>query len=87
MKFRNMGIVSALSMDINAINSANAVLTDYYSECMGKYDSINNSRIYECTGYADQKYKTPMSKAYNNIYKSLKFEGRNPTDADDFEKS
>ena len=87
MSFRSMGIVGALLIGTTAMNSANAELTDYYSECMSKYKSINNSKIYECTGYADQKYKAAMNKAYNKIYKSIKTEGRYDGDAENFEKS
>ena len=87
MNFKQTGIISLFLVGITSITSANAELTDYYSQCMSKYDNINNSRIYECTGYADEKYKSSMNKAYNKIYKSLKTDGRNPTDAADFEKS
>ena len=87
MNYKQTGIISLFLVGITSITSANAELTDYYSQCMSKYDNINNSRIYECTGYADEKYKSSMNKAYNKIYKSLKTDGRNPTDAADFEKS
>lgn len=68
-------IVTAVFISILSVTSANAELKDYYSECMSKYKTINNSKIYECTGYADQKYKSAMNKAYNKIYKSLKVDG------------
>ena len=80
-------IVTAVFISILSVTSANAELKDYYSECMSKYKTINNSKIYECTGYADQKYKSAMNKAYNKIYKSLKVDGRDSTDAESFEKS
>ncbi|SLJ83678.1 lysozyme inhibitor LprI family protein [Psychrobacter sp. DAB_AL43B] len=89
MNFKNTGItiVTAVFISILSVTSANAELKDYYSECMSKYKTINNSKIYECTGYADQKYKSTMNKAYNKIYKSLKVNGRDSTDAESFEKS
>ena len=89
MNFKHTGItiVTAVLVSILSMTSANAELKDYYSECMSKYKTINNSKIYECTGYADQKYKSTMNKAYNKIYKSLKANGRDSTDAESFEKS
>lgn len=89
MSFKHTGItiVTAVLVSILSMASANAELKDYYTECMSKYKTINNSKIYECTGYADQKYKSTMNKAYNKIYKSLKTDGRDSTDADSFEKS
>lgn len=89
MTFKNTGIsmVTAVLVSVLSMTTANAELKDYYSECMSKYKTANNSRIYECTGYADQKYKSAMNKAYNKIYKSLKTDGQYSTDADSFEKS
>ena len=89
MNFKHTGItiVTAVFISILSVTSANAELKDYYSECMSKYKTINNSKIYECTGYADQKYKSTMNKAYNKIYKSLKVNGRDSTDAESFKKS
>ncbi len=89
MNWKNTAItiVTAVFISILSVTSANAELKDYYSECMSKYKTINNSKIYECTGYADQKYKSAMNKAYNKIYKSLKVDGRDSTDAESFEKS
>ncbi|MDE4454625.1 lysozyme inhibitor LprI family protein [Psychrobacter sp. DAB_AL62B] len=89
MNWKNTGItiVTAVFISILSVTSANAELKDYYSECMSKYKTINNSKIYECTGYADQKYKSTMNKAYNKIYKSLKGNGRDSADAESFEKS
>lgn len=89
MNFKHTGItiVTAVLVSTLSMASANAELKDYYSECMSKYKTINNSKIYECTGYADQKYKSTMNKAYNKIYKSLKTNGRDSTDAESFEKS
>ena len=86
-KNKSITIVSAVLISILSMTSANAELQDYYSECMSKYKTINNSKIYECTGYADQKYKSTMNTAYNKIYKSLKSTGRDSTDAGSFEKS
>lgn len=87
MDFKHTGIISLFLVGITSMTSANAELTDYYSQCMNNYKTINNSKIYECTGYADQKYKSAMNQAYNKIYKSLKTDGRNSSDAADFEKS
>lgn len=87
MTWKNLSIISTLLMGIAVTHSAQAELKDYYSECMSKYESVNNSRIYECTGYADQSYKSAMNKAYNKIYKSLKNNARYDEDAADFEKS
>ena len=87
MKWKNMSLISTLLLGIAVTHSAHAELKDYYSECMSKYEHVNNSRIYECTGYADQNYKSAMNKAYSKIYKSLKTDGRNSSDAADFEKS
>ena len=86
-KNKSITIVSAVLINILSMTSANAELQDYYSECMSKYKTINNSKIYECTGYADQKYKSTMNTAYNKIYKSLKGNGRDSADAESFEKS
>ena len=89
MNWKNTAItiVTAVFISILSVTSANAEFKDYYSECMSKYKTINNSKIYECTGYADQKYKSAMNKAYNKIYKSLKVNGQDSTDAESFEKS
>lgn len=88
MHFKRTSVIGIFLIGVIALSSANAELTDYYSECMSKYDHVNNSRIYECTGYADQKYKSAMNKAYNKIYTSIKADGRDPTtDANSFEKS
>lgn len=89
MNWKSTGvtIVTATLISVVSMTSANAELKDYYNECMSKYETINNSRLYECAGYADPKYKNAMNKAYNKIYKSLKANGRNATDADSFEKS
>ena len=89
MSWKHTGIntVTALFIGMVAMTSANAELKDYYSECTSKYKSMNNSVVYECTGYADQKYKSAMNKAYNKIYKSLKSNARYDEDAANFEKS
>lgn len=89
MNWKNTGITigTATLISILSMTAANAELKDYYSECMSKYETINNSKIYECTAYADQKYKGTMNKAYNKIYKSLKADGRDSADAESFEKS
>lgn len=87
MSFRKMSTVSMLLIGITALGSANANLPDYYSECTNKYKSMNNSVVYECSGYADQQYKSAMNKAYSKIYKSLKTNGRSLDDAESFEKS
>ncbi len=87
MTFKYPSLISILLISVTAMTTANAELTDYYSQCMSKYEYVNNSRIYECTGYADEKYKSAMNKAYSKIYKSLKTDGRSTSDAADFEKS
>lgn len=89
MTWKNTGIkiTTAMLFSVLGMTSANAELNDYYSECMSKYQTINNAKIYECTGYADKKYKSAMNKAYNKIYKSLKTNDRDAADAANFEKS
>ena len=86
-KSTDIALVTATLISILSMTSANAELKDYYNECMSKYETINNSRLYECAVYADPKYKSAMNKAYNQIYKSLKVNGRNSSNADSFEKS
>lgn len=87
MNFKYTSIISLFLVALTSMNSAHAELKDYYNDCMNQYETINNAKIYECTGYADEKYKSAMNKAYNKIYKSLKTNARSSSDAADFEKS
>jgi uncharacterized protein YecT (DUF1311 family) len=83
----NTAVLAILTISVGLISmtSAHAEIKDYYSECADKYTSMNNSVVYECSGYADEKYKKVINASYNKIYKALK--STDPNQAAALEKS
>lgn len=75
MNWKNTGINTAILAILGgliSVTSAHAEIKDYYSECTNKYTSMNNSIVYECSAYADERYKKIINTSYNKIYKALK---------------
>ena len=85
MSWKNITIHSAILASLVIVTSAHAEIKDYYSECTSKYKSMNNTVVYECSSYADERYKKIINQNYNKVYKALK--SSNPHEAEMLEKS